>query len=67
MRKFALELAWSWTNEQCVNPSQLLNTLVSFYILCIDHSSYSRSGEQALGTWDVLLNVRNVEVLRQAQ
>ena len=38
-----------------------MNTLVSFYILNIDYSGYSRSGEQALGTWDVWLNVLNVE------
>ena len=43
------------------HPSQLLNTLVPFYIFNIDHSGYSRSGEQPLGTWDVWLNVLNVE------
>ena len=48
--------------ELLANPSQLLNTLVSFYILNMDHSSYSRSGEQALGTWDVWFNILNVEV-----
>ena len=49
-------------SELLANPSQLLNTLVSFYILNMDHSSYSRSGEQALGTWDVWFNILNVEV-----
>ena len=44
------------------NPPQLLNTLVPFYILNMDHSSYSRSGEQPLGKWDVWLNVLNVEL-----
>jgi hypothetical protein len=43
------------------NPSQLLNTLVPFYIFNVDHSAYSRSGEQPFGTWDVWLNVLNVE------
>ena len=49
-------------SELLANPSQLLNTLVSFYILNMDHSSYSRSGEQTLGTWDVWFNILNVEV-----
>ena len=43
------------------NPSQLLNALVPFYILNMDHSSYSRSGEQPFGKWDVWFNVLNVE------
>ena len=47
--------------ELLANPSQLLNTLLPFYIFNIDHSAYSRSGEQALGTWDVWFNVLNVE------
>ena len=42
-------------------PSQLLNTLVPSFLMNMDHSSYSRSGEQPLGTWDVWLNVLNVE------
>jgi hypothetical protein len=42
-------------------PSQLLNTLVSFYLMNMDHSSYSRSGDHAVGNWDVWLNVLNVE------
>lgn len=49
-------------SELLANPSQLLNTLVPFYIFNIDHSAYSRGGEQALGTWDVWLNVLNVEL-----
>ena len=48
-------------SELLANPSQLLNTLVPFYILNIDHSAYSRGGELALGTWDVWLNILNVE------
>jgi hypothetical protein len=48
-------------SELLANPAQLMNTLVPFYILNIDHSAYSRSGEQPLGTWDVWLNVLNVE------
>ena len=43
------------------NPAQLLNTLVPFFILRIDHSSYSRSGEQLFGKWDGWFNVLNVE------
>jgi hypothetical protein len=52
--------------ELLANPSQLLNTLVPFYILNIDHSIYSRSGEQPFGKWDVWLNVLNVEVQNAA-
>lgn len=48
-------------SELLANPSQLLNTLVSFYIFNIDHSAYSRGGELALGTWDVWFNILNVE------
>ena len=48
-------------SELLANPTQLMNTLVPFYIFNIDHSGYSRSGEKALGTWDVWLNVLNVE------
>jgi hypothetical protein len=47
--------------ELLASPAQLLSTLVPFYIFNMDHSSYSRSGEQALGTWDVWLNILNVE------
>jgi len=47
--------------ELLANPAQLLNNLVPFYILNIDHSSYSRSGEQPFGKWDVWFNVLNVE------
>lgn len=47
--------------ELLANPSQLFNVLVPFYIFNMDHSSYSRSGEQPIGTWDVWLNVLNVE------
>ena len=48
--------------ELLASPAQLLSTLVPFYIFNMDHSSYSRSGEQALGTWDVWFNILNVEV-----
>ena len=47
--------------ELLANPSQLLNTLVPFYIFNIDHSAYSCGGELALGTWDVWFNILNVE------
>jgi hypothetical protein len=48
-------------SELLANPSQLLNTLVPFYIFNIDHSAYSRGGELALGTWDVWFNILNEE------
>ena len=49
-------------SELLANPSQLLNTLVPFYIFNLDHSSYGRSGERPFGKWDVWLNVLNVEL-----
>ena len=49
-------------SELLANSTQLLNTLIPFYVLNIDHSSYSHSDEQPFGKWDVWLNVLNVEV-----
>ena len=49
-------------SELLANPTQLLNTLLPFYILKMDHISYSRSSEQPFGKWDVWLNVLNVEI-----
>ena len=47
--------------ELLTHPAQLLNALVPFYVMNMDHSSYSRSGDQAVGNWDVWFNVLNVE------
>lgn len=47
--------------ELLTHPAQLLNALVPFYVMNMDHSSYSRSGDQAVGSWDVWFNVLNVE------
>lgn len=44
------------------HPAQLFDTLIPFYILNIDHSSYGRFDEQPYGNWDVWLNVMNVEM-----
>ena len=43
-------------------PGQLFAEVIAFYLLNIDHASYSRFEEQPLGTWDIWLNVLNVEV-----
>jgi hypothetical protein len=47
--------------ELLAHPAQLLNALVPLYVMSMDHSSYSRSGDQAVGNWDVWFNVINVE------
>lgn len=47
--------------ELLAHPAQLLNAVVPFYVMNMDHSSYSRSGDQAVGNWDVWFNVLNVE------
>jgi hypothetical protein len=35
--------------------------LVPYYMMNMDHSSYSRSGDQAVENWDVWLKLLNVE------
>jgi hypothetical protein len=47
--------------ELLAHPAQLVDALIPFYLMNIDHSSYSRSGDQAAGNWDVWFNVLNVE------
>lgn len=41
--------------------AQLFGELIPYYLFRIDHSSYSRFGEHAVGNWDSWLNVINVE------
>jgi hypothetical protein len=43
------------------SPGQLFAELIPFYVLRIDHSSYSRLEERPFGKWDVWLNVINWE------
>lgn len=43
------------------SPSQLFVELIPFYVLLIDHTSYSRFDERPFGKWDVWLNVINWE------
>lgn len=47
--------------ELAQSPGRLFAELIPFYVLRIDHSSYSRLGERPFGTWDVWLNVINLE------
>lgn len=42
-------------------PGKLFADLVPFFILEIDHASYARFEERPFGTWDVWMNVINVE------
>jgi hypothetical protein len=43
-------------------PGRLFAELIPFFILKIDHASYARFEGHPLGTWDVWMNVINVEV-----
>lgn len=42
-------------------PGRLFTELVPFFVLEIDHAAYSRFEEAPFGTWDVWMNVINVE------
>ncbi len=44
------------------SPSQLFIEMIPYYLLQIDHSSYSRLDDAPIGNWDVWLNVMNVEI-----
>lgn len=48
--------------ELAHHPAQLFSTLIPFYLLNIDHSSYGRFDARLFGSWDVWLNVMNVEM-----
>ena len=48
--------------ELAHKPADLFHLIVPFYLFQIDHSSYGRFDEQPFGTWDVWLNVMNVEI-----
>lgn len=43
-------------------PGRLFDGVVPFFLLNVDHGSYSRFGESPIGNWDVWLNVLNVEM-----
>lgn len=43
-------------------PHELFRELVPYFLLNIVHSSYGRLDEDPIGSWDVWLNVINVEV-----
>ena len=47
--------------ELARTPAQLFATLIPFFVLKIDHSSYARFEKRPFGNWDVWLNVINVE------
>ncbi len=53
--------------ELARHPARLFTALISFYVLKVDHSSYGRFEEQPFGSWDVWLNVLNVEIDRGAK
>ncbi|MEO3416190.1 hypothetical protein AAFO92_16175 [Roseovarius sp. CAU 1744] len=44
------------------SPGKLFHELVPFYILRLDHAGYGRLKQAPVGTWDVWLNVTNVEL-----
>lgn len=43
-------------------PGALFGELIPFFLLNVDHVSYGRLEERPFGTWDVWLNVINVEL-----
>ena len=45
-------------------PGELFAALIPFFVLNTDHASYARFDENPIGTWDVWLNVINVEADR---
>lgn len=48
--------------ELAHKPADLLHLIVPYYLFQIDHGSYGRFDERPFGTWDVWLNVMNVEI-----
>ena len=42
-------------------PGRLFNELIPFFVRNIDHASYARFDDRPFGTWDVWINVINVE------
>jgi hypothetical protein len=47
--------------ELAQSPGRLFAELIPFFVLEIDHASYSRFEERPFGKWDVWMNVINVE------
>lgn len=48
--------------ELVQHPAKVFVELIPFYVLNMDHASYSRFDDQPFGTWDIWLNVMNVEI-----
>ena len=42
-------------------PARLFGELIPFFVLKVDHASYSRLGEPAFGKWDIWINIINVD------
>ena len=42
-------------------PGELWTLLANHFLCIFDHSEYTRSSDQLVGTWDIFLNVINVE------
>lgn len=47
--------------ELRANPGKLWAVLTNYLISVVDHSKYTRHGDQLVGSWDIFLNVINVE------
>jgi hypothetical protein len=47
--------------ELRANPGELWTVLTNHLLCVLDHSKYTRHGDQLVGTWDIFLNVINVE------
>jgi len=48
--------------ELVKSPAALFAEVIPFFVFEIDHAAYSRFSDTPLGSWDVWLNVLNVEV-----
>jgi hypothetical protein len=45
----------------CRKPGELWALLANHFLCIFDHGKYTRSSDQLVGTWDIFLNVVNVE------
>ena len=48
--------------ELSASRGRLMETLIPFFVLQIDHASYGRIDDRPFGKWDVWLNVINIEL-----
>lgn len=47
--------------EMATSPGRLFAELIPYFVLQIDHASYARCDDRPFGTWDIWMNVINIE------